>query len=61
MQGSKWDTGVEKFDNETSNYYGAYGAGIESGKTIKITLDQAASGDAPIQWKAALPVTVTYA
>lgn len=61
MQGSKWDTGVESFDNETANYYGAYGAGIESGKTIKITLDQAASGDAPIQWKAALPVTVTYA
>lgn len=38
-----------------------YGSGIEEGKTIKITLDQAASGDAPIQWKASLPVTVTYA
>lgn len=38
-----------------------YGSGIEQGKTIKITLDQVASGDAPIQWKASLPVTVTYA
>ncbi|QML66181.1 hypothetical protein HVX30_19730 [Escherichia coli] len=37
-----------------------YGSGIEQGKTIKITLDQAVSGDAPIKWNAALPVTVTY-
>ncbi|HGX3700886.1 TPA: fimbrial protein [Escherichia coli] len=42
-------------------YNGFYGSGIESGKSIKITLDQAAVGDAPIQWKASLPVTVTYA
>ncbi len=28
--------------------------------SIVITLDQAASGDAPIQWKASLPVTVSY-
>ncbi|MED0218880.1 hypothetical protein RCO08_21880 [Escherichia coli] len=41
-------------------FSGYYGAGIEQGKIIKITLDQAASGDAPIKWNAALPVTVTY-
>lgn len=48
------------FANTEVTYSGYYGAGIEQGKTIKITLDQAASGDAPIQWKASLPVTVTY-
>ena len=49
-------------DDFTGNvfYSGFYGSGIESGKSIKITLDQAVSGDAPIQWKASLPVTVTY-
>ena len=41
-------------------YNGFYGSGIESGKSIKITLDQAAVGDTPIQWKASLPVTVSY-
>ncbi|HDP1444368.1 hypothetical protein NFK54_10305 [Escherichia marmotae] len=50
----------EKFDVTAANYWGAYGSGIEKGQTIKITLDQAASGDAPIKWNAALPVTVTY-
>lgn len=44
--------------NHTYNAY--YASGIEQGQTIKITLDQAASGDAPIQWKASLPVTVSY-
>ncbi|WP_105448003.1 hypothetical protein [Escherichia coli] len=48
------------FSNTRIKYSAAYGAGIEQGQTIKITLDQAASGDAPIQWKASLPVTVTY-
>ncbi|HAW1357901.1 TPA: hypothetical protein JLL95_001604 [Escherichia coli] len=48
------------FTNTKATYSGYYGAGIEQGKTIKITLDQAASGDAPIQWKASLPVTVSY-
>lgn len=49
-------------DDFTGNvfYSGFYGSGIEQGKIIKITLDQAASGDAPIQWKASLPVTVSY-
>ncbi|MBW5840160.1 hypothetical protein [Yersinia enterocolitica] len=50
----------ETFTNTKYTYSAYYGAGIEKGKTIKITLDQAASGDAPIQWKASLPVTVTY-
>ncbi|HCX4226461.1 TPA: hypothetical protein OZS11_004858 [Escherichia coli] len=49
-----------EFANTEATYSGYYGAGIEQGKTIKITLDQAASGDAPIQWKASLPVTVSY-
>ncbi|HAV9406415.1 TPA: hypothetical protein JLG19_004483 [Escherichia coli] len=48
------------FINTEATYSGYYGAGIERGKTIKITLNQAATGDAPIQWKASLPVTVSY-
>lgn len=48
------------FNNTASTYSGYYGAGIEQGKIIKITLDQVASGDTPIQWKASLPVTVSY-
>ncbi|MED9554677.1 hypothetical protein RCN91_13935 [Escherichia marmotae] len=40
-------------------YSGFYGSGIESGKSIKITLDQPAGADA-IKWKASLPVTVSY-
>ncbi|HBA8808042.1 TPA: hypothetical protein SI321_004935 [Escherichia coli] len=43
-----------------AKYSAFYASGIEQGKIIKITLDQAASGDAPIQWKASLPVTVSY-
>ncbi|EHM3034576.1 hypothetical protein KGA63_005448 [Escherichia coli] len=57
------DTGAwrsNSFDIAASTYSGFYGSGIERGKAIKITLDQAASGDAPIQWKASLPVTVSY-
>ncbi|WDB54786.1 hypothetical protein PS037_23445 (plasmid) [Escherichia albertii] len=48
------------FTNTQATYSAYYGAGIEQGKTINITLDQPASGDAPIQWKASLPVIVTY-
>ncbi|HBA7316076.1 TPA: hypothetical protein J1X56_004572 [Escherichia coli] len=60
-QQGKWlDEGNELFEGLGYTYFSAYGSGIEKGQTIKITLDQAASGDAPIKWNAALPVTVTY-
>lgn len=52
--------GTTTFTNTAATYSGYYGAGIEQGKIIKITLDQVASGDTPIQWKASLPVTVSY-
>ncbi|HAW3399355.1 TPA: hypothetical protein JLS63_005128, partial [Escherichia coli] len=54
-----YDAGVELF-NAPVVLSGFYASGIEQGKTIKLTLDQAATGDAPIQWKASLPVTVSY-
>ncbi|HHN9984317.1 TPA: hypothetical protein ACP7UU_004725 [Escherichia coli] len=55
------DVGVAtKFDNTNATYSGYYAAGIEQGKNITITLDQAVAGDAQIQWKASLPVTVSY-
>ncbi len=60
-QGVQWaGYGTNTFANTEHTYSGYYGSGIKSGQTIQITLDQAASGDAPIQWKASLPVTVTY-
>ncbi|WP_097316383.1 hypothetical protein [Escherichia coli] len=48
------------FANTKHKYSSYYGSGIEKGKHITITLNQAASGDASIQWKASLPVTVSY-
>ncbi|HAX5102208.1 TPA: hypothetical protein JZG64_004595 [Escherichia coli] len=42
-------------------YSGFYGSGIQNGSVIKITLDSPVSGTSAIQWKASLPVTVTYA
>ncbi|HAX3083319.1 TPA: hypothetical protein JWI13_004888 [Escherichia coli] len=52
--------GSPNFSDESYTFSSYYGSGIEQGKVIRITLDQAASGSAPIQWKASLPVTVTY-
>ncbi|HAN7629003.1 TPA: hypothetical protein IF634_005178 [Escherichia coli] len=48
------------FTDGLKSYSGFYGAGIPVNSSIVITLDQAASSDDPIQWKASLPVTVSY-
>ncbi|QML66180.1 hypothetical protein HVX30_19725 [Escherichia coli] len=50
----------EKYSDVRVKYRATYGAGIEQGKTIKLTLDTPAQGDAQIVWKASLPVTVSY-
>lgn len=51
----------EKYGNEKNTYWGVYGGGLEKGADITITLDKAINtGDAPIAWKASLPVIVTY-
>lgn len=56
------DTGIDYtyFSAPLSTHSAYYFSVVESGNSIRITLDQAASGDAPIQWKASLPVTVSY-
>ncbi|ECH8660673.1 hypothetical protein OY08_24360 [Salmonella enterica subsp. enterica] len=56
-----WDPAAngEKFSNADITYRASYGAGIEQGKTIKITLEQPVASDA-IAWKASLPVTISY-
>ncbi|EKB4282567.1 hypothetical protein OOD56_004549, partial [Escherichia albertii] len=41
-------------------YSAIYYAGINPDTQISISLKNAATGDAPIQWKASLPVTVSY-
>ncbi|HBA9186575.1 TPA: hypothetical protein J1269_003917 [Escherichia coli] len=58
-QGGNTEIGNEVFQ-DAKQFSAFYGSGIEQGKIIKITLDQAASSDAPIQWNASLPVTVFY-
>ncbi|EFU6027914.1 hypothetical protein HT426_003380 [Escherichia coli] len=59
-QGSLAGGSPELFDASNATYFGAYGAGIKKGKTITITLNNAVANDDQIQWKASLPVTVTY-
>ena len=56
------DAGIDyaTFTGTASTHSAYYFSVVESGKSIKITLDQAASNDAPIQWKASLPITVSY-
>ncbi|MWP35502.1 hypothetical protein GQN28_26615, partial [Escherichia coli] len=52
-------SGANSFSNTQHTYSAWYGSGIESGKSIKITLDNPAGVD-EIVWKASLPVTVSY-
>ncbi len=54
------DAGYNGFSDAEHAYSAWYGSGIESGQSITITLDQAVSGDTPIQWKASLPITISY-
>ena len=60
QHGEDVGAGRELFDDSNTNYFGAYGAGIEKGKNITIKLNNAVANDDQIQWKASLPVTVTY-
>ncbi|ELO4858591.1 hypothetical protein QUQ66_004468, partial [Escherichia coli] len=61
-QGIKDDPvpGDAAFSSPNITYSAFYASGIEKDKNIKITLDKAACCDAPIQWKASLPITVSY-
>ena len=52
--------GSTSFQDLNTTYSAYYGSGIRSGDTLAITLNQAASGDAPIQWNASLPITISY-
>ncbi|EOP2142974.1 hypothetical protein QSE07_004742 [Escherichia coli] len=60
QQGATIENGMSlAFANVNYTYSAAYGSGITQGTAINITLDQAASNDS-IQWKASLPITVSY-
>ncbi|TBR67275.1 MULTISPECIES: hypothetical protein [unclassified Escherichia] len=50
--------GVQKFDDKTRSYSAYYGAGIQAGEQVTVTLNEAATKD--INWTAKLPITVTY-
>ncbi|ENK8257930.1 fimbrial protein, partial [Escherichia coli] len=48
------------FGDPGKTYNSYYFSVIKPNQGIKISLSKPVSGDAPIQWKASLPVTVTY-
>ncbi len=48
------------YSDSSVKYSAAYGAGILANDTIKISLNEAVTGDVEIAWKAELPVTVSY-
>lgn len=50
---------TENFTMEDYKYSGVYGAGIKSGRSIELTLNDPVEFDS-INWKASLPVVVAY-
>lgn len=56
----KISKGKHRFDIHGANYSAFYASGIPGSSTIRITLDEGACADAPVQWKASLPITVSY-
>ena len=48
-----------RFDSTSTKFSAYYGAGIESGQTMKLTLNTPAGSDS-IKWKASMPITVSY-
>ncbi|EIL1277915.1 hypothetical protein LLA64_004657 [Salmonella enterica] len=52
-------TGFINFTNPSLTFSSAYGSGILAGETIKLTLNTPTASD-EIQWKASLPITVSY-
>ncbi|CAO95210.1 F4 family fimbrial subunit [Erwinia tasmaniensis] len=47
------------FSSGAATFSAYYASGIEAGKEIKIALNSPVSADAPLKWKASLPVIVT--
>ncbi|WP_105288975.1 fimbrial protein [Escherichia sp. MOD1-EC5948] len=58
--GTMVDPEVSYFSNPGKTYNSYYFSVIKPNQAIKIALNEPVSGDAPIQWKASLPVTVSY-
>ncbi|HCP1391309.1 TPA: hypothetical protein OCX73_003975 [Escherichia coli] len=52
--------GIDKFVVENGAYSAFYASGIPGASKIRITLDEGAGADAPVQWNASLPITVSY-
>lgn len=60
QNGGAFAPNVEDFTDGEATYSAFYGSGIVAGKNIHITLDSPVQGDAPVTWKASLPITVSY-
>lgn len=58
--GTMVDPEVSYFGDPEKTYNSYYFSVIKPNQEIKISLNEPVSGDAPIQWKAFLPVTVSY-
>lgn len=48
------------YSDSSKTYSGFYFSAIKPNESIDITLDKPVPGDAPVKWKASLPVIVTY-
>ena len=60
-QGGEYTAPENSFFGDSGKTYNSYYFSvIKPNQVIKFTLNEPASGDAPIQWKASLPVTVSY-
>ncbi len=58
--GTMVDPEASYFSSPGKTYNSYYFSVIKPNQEIKISLNEPVSGDAPIQWKAFLPVTVSY-
>ncbi|MBB7067871.1 hypothetical protein [Escherichia coli] len=52
--------GTMSFDLKAPFFSSFYASGIPASSKITITLDKEDRADAPVQWKASLPITVSY-
>lgn len=51
---------TNSFSHTDRTYNAFYGSGIESGKTIVLNLDSAFNSSTVVQWKAQLPIVISY-
>lgn len=54
------DAGETNFSDESITYQSYYASGISKDTSMKLTLDQTMTSATPVQWKASLPIIISY-